>query len=72
MNLFLTNTFCFTKQKVNCLDSHSDAEDLLVSKWRNDKFLQICSCEETNLSTTWMFEGGYICSKFSFWGELFL
>ncbi len=30
------------------------AEDLLVSKWCNDKFHQICSDEETNSSTLWM------------------
>ncbi len=29
------------------------AEDQLVSKWWNAKFLQICSDEETN-SSTWM------------------
>ncbi len=30
------------------------AEDPLVSKWCNATFLQICSDEETNLSTFWM------------------
>ncbi len=30
------------------------AEDPLVSKWWNAKFLQICSDEETNSSTSWM------------------
>ncbi len=30
------------------------AEDPLVSKWCNAKFLQICSDEETNSSTSWM------------------
>ncbi len=30
------------------------AEDQLVSKWCNAKFLQICSDEETNSSTSWM------------------
>ncbi len=30
------------------------AEDPLVSKWCNAKFLQICSHEETNSSTSWM------------------
>ncbi len=30
------------------------AEDPSVSKWRNAVFLQICSDEETNSSTSWM------------------
>ncbi len=30
------------------------AEDPLVNKWWNAKFLQICSDEETNSSTSWM------------------
>ncbi len=30
------------------------AADTLVSKWCNAKFLQICSDEETNSSTSWM------------------
>ncbi len=30
------------------------AEDPLVSKWYNAKFLQICSDEETNSFTFWM------------------
>ncbi len=30
------------------------AEDPLVSKWCNAKFLQICFDEETNSSTSWM------------------
>ncbi len=38
---------------ISCLDSHSDgtyliAEEPLVSKGCNAKFLQICSDEETN------------------------
>ncbi len=30
------------------------ADDPLVSKWRNATFLQICSDEETNSSTSWI------------------
>ncbi len=30
------------------------AEDPFVIKWCNDKWLQICSNEETNLSAFWM------------------
>ncbi len=30
------------------------AEDLLVSKWCNAKFLQICFDKETNSATSWM------------------
>ncbi len=41
------------------------AEDLLMSKWCNAKFLQICSNEETNSHLGWP-ESGYIFSKFSF------
>ncbi len=33
------------------------AEDPLVSKWRNATFLQICSDEETNSSTSQMTQG---------------
>ncbi len=33
------------------------AEDALVSKWCNAKFLQICSDEETNSSISWMAGG---------------
>ncbi len=40
------------------------AEDPLVSKWCNAKFLQICSDEETNLSTSWMAWGEYTFSVF--------
>ncbi len=41
------------------LDSYSDGtipfrEDPFVSKWCKAKFLQICSDEETNLSTSWV------------------
>ncbi len=45
---------------ISCLYSHSfwrypfTAEDPLVSKWYNAKFLQICFDEETNSSTLWM------------------
>ncbi len=40
---------------ISFLDSDSDpfnAEDPLVSKWCNAKFLQICSSEETNSSAS--------------------
>ncbi len=33
------------------------AEDPLMSKWCNARFLQICSNEETNSSTSWMASG---------------
>ncbi len=45
---------------ISCLDSHSDGthslqtvEDPLLSKCCNATFLQICSDEETNSSTSW-------------------
>ncbi len=34
--------------------THSLQEDQLLSKWCNAKFLQICSDEDTNSSTSWM------------------
>ncbi len=46
------------------------AEDPLVSKWCNAKFLQICSDEETNSSTSWMAWKWVEFSKYSFLGEL--
>ncbi len=42
---------------ISCLDSHSDGTHSLqrmLTKWCNDKFLQIYSDEETNSSTSWM------------------
>ncbi len=36
------------------------------------EFLQICSNEEINESTSWWPEVEYIFSKCSFWDELFL
>ncbi len=42
------------------------AEDPLMSKWWNATFLQICSHEETNSSTSWMVWGKYILSNFIF------
>ncbi len=41
---------------ISCLDSHSDgtpftAENPLVIKWYNAKFLQICSDKKKNIST---------------------
>ncbi len=43
------------------------AEDPLVSKWCNTKFLQICSDEETNSSTSWMAWEWVFSSNFNFW-----
>ncbi len=44
------------------------AEDLLLSKWCNAKFLQICSSEEINSSTTfWMAWGWKFSANFLFW-----
>ncbi len=37
-----------------CLGSHSDGTHSLQSKWCNVVFLQICSTDETNSSTSWM------------------
>ncbi len=48
------------------------ADDPLVSKWCNATFLQICSNEETNSSTSWMAWGWLIVRKFSLLGKLFL
>ncbi len=46
------------------------AENPLMSKWCNAKFLQICSDEETNSSTTWMAKlgggGGTFSANFLF------
>ncbi len=48
------------------------AEDPLLSKWCNAEFLQICSHEETNSSTSWMAWGWVQFQQiFFFWGELF-
>ncbi len=48
------------------------AEDPLVSKWWNATFLQICSHEETNLSTSWMAWGWVTFQKLQFLSEPFL
>ncbi len=48
------------------------AEDPLVSKWCNAKFLQTCSHEEQTHLHLWWPEGEYIFSQFSFLGELSL
>ncbi len=52
---------------ISCLDSFwrhpFTAEDPLVSKWCNAKFLQICYDEETNLSTSWMAWGHSFLSE---------
>ncbi len=42
-------------------------EDPLVSKWCNATFLQICSDEETNSSTSWMAWGWVKFQRF--WGQ---
>ncbi len=48
------------------------AQEPLVSKWCNAIFLQICSDEETNSSTSWMAWGLVQFKQILFLGELFL
>ncbi len=48
------------------------AENPLMSKWCKAKFLQICSDEETNSSTTWMAWGSVHFRPIFIFGELFL
>ncbi len=56
MDLFITNMQLFTSTMLtDGFWRHPfTAEDPLVSKYSNAKFLQICSDEETNSSTFWM------------------
>ncbi len=53
--------WCF----ISWLESHSDGTHShpLVSKWCNATFLQICSDEETNSSTSWMAWGWVNCQQ---------
>ncbi len=48
------------------------AEDPLVNKWCNAKFLQICSEKETNSSTSWMARWWVNFKQISFLGEQFI
>ncbi len=54
MDFFVDNCDTF----INCSDSHSDGTHSLKRiHWRacdNAKFLQTCSDEQTNSSTSWM------------------
>ncbi len=44
------------------------AVDPFVNKWRNAKFLQICSDEETDSSTSWMAWGWVLFQQIFFFG----
>ncbi len=60
---------------ISCLDSFwrhpFTAEEALVSKWCNAKFLQICSDVETNFSSSWIaWEWGHF-QQIYFLGERF-
>ncbi len=83
IDLFPTNTAFHYKMRKSLVDywdvlNPFTAEDPLVSKWRNAKFLQICSNEETNSDIYFMTwereksESEYIFSKFKFLGELLI
>ncbi len=82
MDLFITITQFFTSNYVNwwtgivwitCVFGLSfwrhplTAEDLLLSKLYNAKFLQICSDEQTNPFTSWMPWAIDVQTKFHFW-----
>ncbi len=56
---------------ISSLDSFT-ADDPLVRKWYNATFLQICSHEKANSSTTWMALGWVKCLYILILGELFL
>ncbi len=46
------------------------AEDPLLSKWCNARFLQICSDEQTKSSTSWMTWWSNFCKNFIFGGTI--
>ncbi len=63
--LFYGFLWCF----ISCLSSHSDGTHSLqrIHWWAsNTTFLQICSDEETNSSTSWMASGWVIFVNYSF------